>query len=113
MKKYNEQKSLYLSLLRSFNLENGTQLVEGDPLPDAYTLQQIESFKTFADNIYGSYNKSTRAKYENTAIGRNFAVFSTWMNGIVDVYTKGRQISHSESKWEQEKNTNGELLYFD
>jgi hypothetical protein len=44
--------------------------------------------KTFSDNIYGSYNKSTRAKYENTAIGRNFMFFSTWMNGIVDNYMK-------------------------
>lgn len=112
-KLYAKQRSLYLSLLRAFNQENGTSLVEGDALPDAYTLQQIQTFKTFADNIYGSYNQSTRAKYENTAIGRNFAVFSTWMNGIVDVYTKRRQISEGESKWEQETNANGEPLYFD
>ena len=111
---YNKQRSLYLSLLRTFNIENGTKLVEGqDDLPDAYTLAQIESFKTFADNIYGSYNKSTRSKYENTAIGRNFVVFSTWMNGIVDVYAKKRQISKGESKWVQMKDPNGELLYFD
>ena len=110
---YAKQRSLYLSLLRAFNQENGTSLVEGDALPDAYTLQQIQTFKTFADNIYGSYNQSTRAKYENTAIGRNFAVFSTWMNGIVDVYTKRRQISEGESRWEQETNANGEPLYFD
>lgn len=112
-KLYAKQRSLYLSLLRAFNQENGTSLVEGDALPDAYTLQQIQTFKTFADNIYGSYNQSTRAKYENTAIGRNFAVFSTWMNGIVDVYTKRRQISEGESRWEQETNANGEPLYFD
>jgi hypothetical protein len=54
--------------------------------------------KTFSDNIYGSYNKSTRAKYENTAIGRNFMFFSTWMNGIVDNYMKKTQVSQSESK---------------
>jgi len=47
-------------------------------------------FKNFADTIYGSYNQSTRAKYENVALGRNFGVFSTWMNGIVEVYTKKR-----------------------
>lgn len=110
---YNKQRSLYLSLLRQFNIENGTKLSESDDLPDAYTLAQIETFKTFADNIYGSYNVSTRAKYENTAIGRNFVVFSTWMNGIVDVYAKKRQISKGESQWQQMRNTNGELLYFD
>jgi len=38
MEEYSKQRSLYLSLLRIFNQENGTKLVEGDPLPDAYTL---------------------------------------------------------------------------
>lgn len=113
MEEYSKQRSLYLSLLRIFNQENGTKLVEGDPLPDAYTLQQIETFKNFADNIYGAYNQSQKAKYENIAIGRNFAVFSTWMNGIVDVYAKERQLSRSESKWEQDTNPSGEPLYFD
>lgn len=113
MEEYSKQRSLYLSLLRIFNQENGTKLVEGDPLPDAYTLQQIETFKNFADNIYGAYNQSQKAKYENIAVGRNFAVFSTWMNGIVDVYAKERQLSRSESKWEQDTNPSGEPLYFD
>lgn len=80
-------------MIRQFNLEgyrkeNGEQLNFSDDLPDAYTLQEIQTFKTFSDTIYGSYNKSTRAKYEHTAIGRNFMFFSTWMNGIVDVYMK-------------------------
>lgn len=113
MKEYSKQRSLYLSLLRIFNQENGTKLVEGDPLPDAYTLQQIDTFKNFADNIYGAYNQSQKAKYENIAIGRNFAIFSTWLNGLVDVYAKEKQLSKSESKWEQDRNPNGELLYFD
>lgn len=37
MKLYNKQRSLYLSLLRMFNAEQGTSLKEGDALPDAYT----------------------------------------------------------------------------
>ena len=114
---YNKQKSLYYSLIRAFNLEgyrkeNGEQLNYSDDLPDAYTLQEIQTFKTFSDNIYGSYNRSTRAKYENTAIGRNFMFFSTWMNGIVDVYTKKTQIAQGESKLQQEVDYNGNLLFF-
>ena len=35
------------------------------------------------------------------------------MNGIVNVYTKKRQISKGESKWEIETNAKGEQLYFD
>lgn len=114
---YNKQKALYYSLIRAFNLEgykkeNGEQLNYSDDLPDAYTLSEVQSFKLYADNIYGSYNKSTKAKYEHTAIGRNFAFFSTWMNGIVDVYMKETQVSQGEFKLEQEVDYNGNLLYF-
>lgn len=110
---YNQQRSLYLSLLRMFNQEQGTKLVEGDALPDAYTLKQIDTFKTFADNMYGSYNQSMRWKLENTAIGVNFASFSTWLNAIVDVYAKKPQLSNNELQRVQDKNDNGQLLYFD
>jgi len=46
LEKYNQQKSLYYSLIRQFNLEgyrkeNGEQLNFSDDLPDAYTLQEI------------------------------------------------------------------------
>ena len=117
LEKYNQQKSLYYSLIRQFNLEgyrkdNGEQLNFSDDLPDAYTLQEIQTFKTFSDTIYGSYNKSTRAKYEHTAIGRNFMFFSTWMNGLVDVYMKKTQVSQSESKLQQEVDYNGNPLFF-
>lgn len=117
LEEYNKQQALYFSLIRAFNLEgyrkpNGEQLTYKDDLPDAYTLQEIQTFKTFADNIYGSYNKSTKAKYEHTALGRNFAFFSTWMNGLVDVYMKDTQVSASETKLAQETDYNGNLLFF-
>lgn len=114
---YNKQKSLYYSLIRAFNMEgfkkdNGEQLNYSDDLPDAYTLQEVQTFKTFSDNIYGSYNKSTKAKYEHTAIGRNFMFFSTWMNGIVDVYMKQTQVAQGETKLKQEEDYNGNKLFF-
>lgn len=112
-KDYHKQRGQYLSLLRAFNKERNIQLVEGDDLPDAYTLQEVESFKSFADNIYGSYNQSTKQMMEHTAIGRNFLVFATWMNGIVDVYWKRTQISATETTWEQEVDEFGNKLYFD
>ena len=123
MEEYNKQRSKYLSLLRQFNNEGkriyddkhpeGRPLQEGDALPDAYTESQIGVFKNFADNIYGSYNQSTRAKYEQTALGRQFGIFSTWMNSIVDVYAKKKQISRSETKEVQETDANGKPLFFD
>ena len=111
IQEYNKQRSLYLSLLRMFNQERNLQLKEGDALPDAYTNIQITSFKNMADSIYGAYNQSTKAKYENIAIGRNFAVFSTWMNGMVDTYIKKTQLSNSQYHAEQETR-DGQQLYW-
>lgn len=110
MKLYNKQRSLYLSLLRMFNAEQGTSLKEGDALPDAYTNQEITSFKNIADSIYGAYNQSTKAKYENIAIGRNFALFSTWMNGTVDNYLKSTQLA--DSYHVEIETRNGKALYW-
>ena len=38
--------------------------------------------------------------------------FSTWMNGIVDVYMKKTQVSQSETKLQQEVDYNGKPLFF-
>ena len=111
--KYNEQKALYYSMIRAFNIENpNAQLAYTDDLPDAYTPEQIRAIKTVGESIYGAYDQSSKSKYENIAIGRNFMFFSTWMNGIVDNYWKKRQISQSELKLEQETDYNGNPLFF-
>ena len=45
-----------------------------------------------SNSIYGAYDKSMRAKYEHTALGLTFAMFSTWMNGaIANYFTKPGQ----------------------
>lgn len=111
IKEYNKQRSLYLSTLRMFNQEQGLSLVEGDALPDAYTNTQITAFKNMADSIYGAYNQSTKSKYENIAIGRNFALFSTWMNGMVDNYLKKTQLSNSSYHTEIETRDGKELYW--
>lgn len=116
MEKYNSQKALYLSQLMAFNKENpDDQLkisLETD-LPDGYTYNQIEKIKDLADTIYGSYSKSTKAMYENLAIGSQFGVFSTWMNGIYDVYLGARRESSYETEKVQKEDENGNKLWFD
>lgn len=110
---YAKQKSLYYSLIRQFNMETGSELSYSDDLPDGYTPGQIRAIKTLGESIYGAYDNASKAMYENMAIGRNFAFFSTWMNGIVDNWAKARQISHSELSWEQETDYNGNKLFFE
>ena len=110
---YNEQKAFYYSMIRAFNVESsGKKLAYTDDLPDAYTPSQIRAIKTLSESIYGAYDQSSKAKYENIAIGRNFMFFSTWMNGIVDNYFKETQVSQSEVRLEQETDYNGNPLYF-
>ncbi len=69
---YNKQKALKFSIIMALNKENpGLNLpvrVDTD-IPDGYTNQEIESIKALGDTIYGSYNTSTKAMYENMAIG--------------------------------------------
>lgn len=110
---YNKQKALYMSIIREFNQEDDSRKLQyTDDLPDAYTPSQIRAIKTLSESIYGAYDKSSKAKYENIAIGRNLAFFSTWMNGIADNYFKTRQVSESEVQEVIETDYNGNPLFF-
>lgn len=111
---YNKQVSLYLSQIVAYNKENPTKTIPvslNSDLPEGYTLKQIESVKELANSIYGAYSQSEKAGYEHMFLGQQFAAFSTWMNGIWDVYFgKRRESSHLTEK-RQAVNDNGELLY--
>ena len=116
MEAYNKQKALYLSQIMKFNEENpgANLLVKLDTnLPDGYTQAQIDEIKNLGDTIYGSYSKSTQAMYENLAVGSQFGVFSTWMNGIYDVYLGKRRESSYETKQVQKEDENGNKLWID
>lgn len=116
MEAYNKQKALYLSQIMKFNEENpGANLpVSLDTnLPDGYTQSQIDEIKNLGDTIYGSYNRSTKAMYENLALGSQFSVFSTWMNGIYDVYLGKRRESSYETQQVQKEDENGNKLWID
>ena len=67
-----------------------------------------------SNSIYGAYDKSMRAKYENTALGLSFAMFSTWMNGMVSNYiTKPGQYYGGITDVEQDMDGSGNLLFMD
>lgn len=83
--KYLEQKALYYAAVRTYNQEhpNNTITYDGNatPLPEPYQQNEIRQFKMFADGIYGAYDKSQKAMYENIFLGQTFGVFTTWLNG--------------------------------
>lgn len=116
MEAYNKQKSLYLSQIMKFNEENpdaNLPVSLDTNLPDGYTQNQIDEIKNLGDTVYGSYNRSTKAMYENLAIGSQFGVFSTWMNGIYDVYLGKRRESSYETQKVQKEDENGNKLWID
>lgn len=113
MKAYNEAKGLYYSLIRQYNNEHPDSQIElTDDLPTPYTNAQVASLRAQADNIYGSYDHSTRAAYEGKSYGIMLGMFTTWMNGIINNYFMKAQTGIlSNINHEQETDDYGNLLY--
>lgn len=124
-KDYNKQKSLYLSKLREYYQEHPEEWAKEHPgeelqvniemdLKVPYSNQDILSIRSLADNIYGSYDKSKKAMYENWALGVTFGMFTTWFNGIYNTYfSKPGSYKTSQLMEQQDTDDNGQLLYFD
>ena len=78
-------KALYYNTVSQYNLEHPSNTItfnpDETPLPEPYSQNEIRQFKMFSDGIYGAYDKSQKAMYENLALGQTLGVFSTWLNG--------------------------------
>ena len=114
-KEYEEQRIAYYNAVRQYNREHPENTIDfSDDLPAAYSNDQIQQMRQLSNSIYGAYDKSMRAKYENTALGLSFAMFSTWMNGMVSNYiTKPGQYSGGLTEVEQDRDGSGNLLFMD
>ena len=116
---YIKQKSMYLSKVREWNQEHPSSPLEMNEdgfyeLPSPYSDKEILSIKNVANNIYGSYDKSLKSMGENMAIGWVFGMYTTWMNGIWNNWMmKPGQYNISQRNWEQERDENNKLLFFD
>lgn len=116
MDAYNKQKALYLSQIIAYNKENPSAHLEvslNTDLPEGYTLNQIEEIKHLGSTIYGAYSTSEKSKYEHHILGQQLAYFSTWMNGIWDVYFGQRRESSYETEKVQAEDDQGNKLYID
>lgn len=114
-KEYEQQRIAYYNAVRQYNSENPENTIGFDEdLPVAYSNNQIQQMRQLANSIYGAYDKSMKAKYENTALGLTFAMFSTWMNGMVSNYfTKPGQYAGGPTTIEQSRDGSGNLLFMD
>lgn len=114
-KEYEQQRIAYYNAVRQYNAEHPENTIDfSDDLPVAYSNDQIQQMRQLSNSIYGAYDKSMRAKYEGTALGLSFAMFSTWMNGMVSNYiTKPGQYSGGLTEVEQDRDGSGNLLFMD
>lgn len=102
---YNNQRSLYLSVLQSVNKENklftGKVLNEKtDILEKAYTHEDRESIKVFADMAYGFYDHERSSLWKHTVMGSIFGQFLTYWPSKVKYYF-GKEIESKTGQWEQ------------
>lgn len=114
---YEKQKEAYYNAIRQYNLEHPDKTIsfqDEKGLPVAYSNQQIQQMRQLASSIYGAYDKSMRAKYEHMALGMTFAMFSTWMNGMVSNYmTAPGQYFDGMTANVQETDGSGNKIFLD
>ena len=104
-KDYNDQRSLYLSMLSDFNEENvkmGMTVLDEkkDLIPKAYTQKERESIKVFSDMAYGFYDHERSALWKHTAFGSIFGQFLTFWPSKVKYYF-GKESKSKYGQYEQ------------
>ena len=111
---YEKQKSAYFSQVMQYNLDHPENKIDfSDDLPEPYNQIQVKNIRMLADNIYGAYDISKKPMGEFHAIGTVFAMFTTWMQGIVNNYIMKPQKNLSKLMEIQDTDEYGNLLYFD
>lgn len=88
--KYNDQRSLYLTQIETFNsemiLSSEKALTEKDLLPAAYTHKEKESIKTFTEIAYGYYDHERSPLIKHLPLGIVFGQFMTFWPAKVKYY---------------------------
>lgn len=112
LEEYNKQKSLFYSLIKIWNDDHPNAQTDYNTLPMPYSEKQIENLRHLADNIWGAYDKSTKALGEHSLLMMTFGMFTTWMNGQIENYFKKLQESTDQFELEQATDFNGNLLFF-
>lgn len=89
---YQQQLGLYTAMAEQFEKEgaynqNGTKFVQGktdgkwNPLPQAYTNKEMNSFKALTDQMYGYYSQEKKALIQSSLIGSMFFQMYTYFSG--------------------------------
>ena len=90
-KDYTKEKSLYLTMIQDFN-DAGFRKADGsmlngeemDALPQAYTRQEGQSIKNYADLLYGHYDDESRSLLCDTFFGAFFLQYKTYLTAKLE-----------------------------
>lgn len=116
---YNQQFELYKEMFEQMKreglIERGTSMYDADgklrPLPQAYTIQQSESYKALSDMIYGYYSHEKRSLMQATLIGGLTLQMYTYWSGKKNQYLAASSIKN-QGKYVHVKNSDGQPLYY-
>lgn len=88
---YLKELSLYQKMIEDLNREgfrkaDGSKysLTEVENLPQAYTRQEAEGIKNYADYLYGHYDEESKSLLCNTFIGSLFLQYKTFLTAKVE-----------------------------
>lgn len=117
---YNEQFELYKEMFEQMKkeglIERGTTMYDADgklrPLPQAYTIQQSESYKALSDMLYGYYSHEKRSLMQATLIGGLTLQMYTYWSGKKNQFLAPSSIKN-QGKYVHVQNQQGQPLYYE
>lgn len=80
---YKKQHALYTAMRLQFAKE-GEIIEEGQPLPRAYTNQEANSIKSFAELCFGHYDKNTQMLAKKMFLGAMMLQFRTFISAKLE-----------------------------
>lgn len=89
---YEKQRGLYGYMIRSFADQglagpDGGYIKYGDPLPMAYTSNQIATIKDIIDQTHGHMSGYTKTQMERTMYGSMYMMFKSYVKSKVNTYS--------------------------
>lgn len=114
--KYAEQRALYLKNIEEWNAQgyrkaDGSILVEGDDLPQAYTNREGQSIKNYADILYGHYDDESRSLMNDMFLGSFIMQFKTFVTAKFEQWFMTGGTYNVENLKQQYDPITGEKLY--
>lgn len=113
---YLKEKSLYITMIEQLNAEgyrkaDGTELKEGDDLPQAYTQTEAGSIKNFGDLLYGHYDEESKSLFCDTFIGSFVMQYKTFLTSKLEQWVMSEGTHNTEMLKQQFDPETGEELY--